>query len=186
MGEPAVGFGGSGDSLWARWRGALCLSPATFAAAARDRRALGQAALTVMLGGLARGLGAFEDEAALGLLSGVSIGILVWVLAAAGVWWIGVEWLGHASELPGLLRALGLAATPLLALALCGLLPQGPAAALGAGLHAWAALCFAAAVRAALGVSALRALGIAALALALSLLLLGSAASFLFDPVFLD
>lgn len=153
---------------------------------AADRGALGPALAVVALGGVSRGLGAFGEEGLLGLLGGLSIGLVAWLLAAAAVWWMGVEWLGHASDFPSLLRALGFAAVPLIALAPCALLPAPGRSLAAAALHAWATLAFVAAVRAALGATLLRALWICAAALAIGMLLLVLAAGFLFDPIFLD
>ena len=147
---------------------ALRFDARVYREAAADRGALAQAAVVVVLGGLARGIGAVGEEGVVGLVGSPLIGLLIWLASAAVVWAIGVRHFGYTSDYGELLRTLGFAAAPLLWLALCAL-PLGAAeAAVWLAAHALAVAALVLAVREALDVGLERALVVCALALLVS------------------
>ena len=170
----------------ARWLAAARLEARAFAEIEADANALGQALVVVLVGGLGRALGSFADEGWLGLVGSPAVGVLVWLVAAVLVWGIGVEWLGHRSDFPRLLRALGFAAAPLVTLALCAALPRALADLWWVAVHVWATLAFGVAAREALHTSSVRALLVCAAALGIALALLFLAAAVLLDAAFID
>jgi hypothetical protein len=106
-------------SFWDRVYGALTLDATVFREVEHDEDALAQAAVVVLLASVARGLG-------LGNLSySIIAGFIAWFVAAAVVWIVGVKILEHTSDYKELLRTLGFAAAPRIALIL-GILPIGP------------------------------------------------------------
>jgi hypothetical protein len=169
-----------------RWGGAARLDARVFTEVAADPRALAQAALVVAAGGVARGIGAFSEDGWLGIAGSPAIGVVVWLVAAVLAWAIAAEWIGGRSDFPALLRALGFAAAPLIALGGCAWLSGWPRTLWWVGCHLWATLAFGIAVRSALDVSPVRALVVCASALGMTLALLFAAAAVLFDAAFLD
>jgi len=174
------------DRLALRWWGAARLDARVFTEVASDPRALAQAVLVVAAGGIARGIGAFSQEGWLGMAGSPAIGAVVWLVAAVLAWEIGARWTGVRSDFSALLRALGFAAGPLIALIVCAGLSGTPRTLWWIGVHLWATLAFAVAVRSALDVSAVRALLVCVSALGIAVLLLALAAAVLFDTAFLD
>jgi hypothetical protein len=174
------------DRLAPRWWGAARLDARVFTEVATDPSALAQAVLVVAVGGIARGVGAFSKEGWLGMAGSPAIGAVVWLVAAVLAWEIGARWTGARSDFPALLRALGFAAAPLVALALCAGLSGTPRTLWWIGVHLWATLAFGVAVRSALDVSPVRALVVCVSALGIAVLLLALAAAVLFDTAFLD
>ncbi len=172
--------------LPARWLGASVLRPRTYEEIDSDPHALSQAVFVVLAGSVGRGIGVFPAEGWLGVLGGTALGVVIWIVATTLVWAIGVHALGHASTFPALLRTLGFAAGPLVALAACAALPASAARVVSGIVHVWAMLAFAVAVRTALRVSTLRALWIGAAALGSVLLLLVFAAAVFFDSMLID
>ena len=174
------------DGLAVRWWKAARLDARVFTEVATDPSALAQAALVVAVGGIARGVGAFSEEGWLGMAGSPAIGAVVWIVAAVLAWEIGARWTGVRSDFPALLRALGFAAAPLIALGGCAWLSGWPRTLWWVGCHLWATLAFGIAVRSALDVSPVRALVVCASALGMTLALLFAAAAVLFDAAFLD
>jgi len=174
------------DRLAQRWWGAARLDARVFTEVATDPSALAQAVLVVAAGGIARGVGAFSEEGWLGIAGSLAIGVLVWLVAAVLAWGIGARWTEARSDFGALLRALGFAAAPLVALALCAGLSGTPRTLWWIGVHLWATLAFGVAVRSALDVSPVRALVVCVSALGIAILLLALAAAVLFDTAFLD
>ncbi len=155
-----------------RLLGALRLDVRVYREVEADQGALAQAALMVLLGGLARGIGAVGEEGLVGLVGAPLIGLLIWLVSAAVVWTIGVRSFGYTSDYRELLRTLGFAAAPLLWLALCAL-PLGAAqTAVWFAAHALSLVALVLAVREALDVGLERALIVCALALLVSLVAL--------------
>jgi hypothetical protein len=153
------------------WRvsGALRLGGAAFEDAEQDRGAMGQAAAVVVAAGFARGLGVLHDEGVVGLIGSPIIAVAVWLGAGVMIWGIGVKRLHYSADYPELLRTIGFAAAPLLFLALGGL-PLGALRPwLWVGAHVWATLALVVATREALDVPLIRALGVCALALGVTL-----------------
>jgi hypothetical protein len=173
-------------SLPLRWVGAARLRVEVFAEVGADPRALIQALLVVLAGGLGRGLGAVAEEGWLGLVGSPAVGVIVWLVAAVLVWGIAVEFLGHRSDFPTLVRVLGFAAAPLVTLSLCAVLPRGLSQVWWVAVHLWATLAFGKAAREALEISPVRALCVCVAALAIALVLLFLAGAVLLDYAFLD
>lgn len=159
-------------SLAARMVLAMRLDASVYEEVEEDRSALAQAALVVLLAGLARGVGAFPQEGWIGIAGSPAVGIVIWLVGATMIWGVGVQRFGYSSDYPELLRTLGFAAAPLVWLAVCAL-PLGAAArAVQALVHAWAILALVVAVREALDVSSTRALVVCLTVLAITLGLL--------------
>jgi hypothetical protein len=146
---------------------ALRFDASAYAAVATDRRGLVEGALTVLLAGLARGVGAFPDEGWRGVGLGVAVGVAVWLLATLAIGCVGFALNRRAPAFRSLLAALGLAAAPLVLLALVAWAPIAPAAWLVA--HGWATLLAIVAVREVERVSSGRAALICLIALALGI-----------------
>ncbi len=177
---------GSVRSFAARWLGAAVLNARVYAEVESDPGALRQALLVVVAGGLGRGIGVLPEEGWVGFVGSPAVALVVWLVATVVVWAIGVELLGYSSSLPELLRTLGFAAAPLVALALCSLLPRAASVAAWVVVHLWATCAFGVAVREALDVSPVRALAVCAAALGIAVALLFLSAAVLFDTAFLD
>ena len=155
-----------------RFLGALRLDARVFSEVEADPAALLQATGLVVLGGLARGVGALGEEGLPGIVVGTLAGILIWLAAAALIWAIGVRRFEYTSSYRELLRTLGFAAAPLVWLALCAL-PLGPLALVVWWVaHAWAILALIVAAREALDVSTQQALVVCVLSLLVALALL--------------
>lgn len=173
-----VSEAGSGRwSFAARFARALRFDASVFEEVEHDGRALPQAALVVALAGLARGIEVFPDQGWTGAVASLVAAFALWLAVTAAVTAIGVGILHYTSSFHELLRTLGFAAAPLLALAICGL-PLGAAGtALSALVHAVAAGALVLAVRQALDTDTMRALLVcaAAIVFGLALLLLLSA-----------
>jgi hypothetical protein len=164
-------------SFAARFAGAFRLDASVFEEVEHDARALPQAALFVALAGLARGIQVFPEQGWVGAVASLVAAFALWLAVTAAVTVIGVGILHYTSSFRELLRTLGFAAAPLVALAICGL-PLGVAGtALSALVHAVAAGALVLAARQALDTDTLRALLVcaAAIAFGLALLLLLSA-----------
>lgn len=174
------------DRLAPRWWGAVRLDAKAFSEVAADPSALTQAAFVVAAGGIARGVAVFSEEGWLGIAGSPAMGAVVWLVAAVLAWEIGARWTGVRSDFAALLRALGFAAAPLVALVACAGLSGTPRTLWWIGAHLWATLAFAVAVRSALAVSPVRALLVCVSALGIAVLLLALAAAVLFDIAFLD
>jgi hypothetical protein len=140
----------------------------------------------VAAGGVARGVGVFADEGWIGIAGSAAIGVVVWFVGAVLAWEIAARWAGSRSEFPEVLRAVGFAAAPLIALVACAVLPRTMRSAWWIGAHLWATLAFAVALRAALRISPVRALLVCVSALGTAILLLVLSAAVLFDTAFLD
>jgi hypothetical protein len=155
-----------------RVRAALVLDATVYAEAAQDGGALLQAGALVVAAGLARGVGALAQEGWLTLIASPIAGLVVWVVSAAVIWAIGAKGFGLPVDVRQLLRSLGFAAAPLLALALRAI----PVAILSPALfvlaHGAAIFALVLAVRETLRIDTQRALLVCAFALAMSLLAL--------------
>jgi hypothetical protein len=158
--------------LLAHVLGALRFDARAYAALAVQRTGLAQGTAVVLLGGLSRGIGSFPDEGWRGVLLGIGVGLGVWLAAALAIWCAGFALERRAPAFRSLLAALGLAASPLLLLALSAWPPAASSVRLIA--HAWATLSAVLAVREAERVSTARAALICVIALAVGMLLLVS------------
>jgi hypothetical protein len=156
-------------SFGSRLIGALTLDAEAYRDAARDPRALVQAALVVLAGGAARGLGDFARNGFVGFAWGIAIGFVLWGVSALVVRAAGKSLLGRTPDVGALLRALGFAAAPLVGLALIAVVPAQIGAVVFVLAHAAAVLAAAVAVRDACETTAVRALLICLLALLLGL-----------------
>ena len=101
--------------------GALRFEPRVYAAVAERPGALYEAAAAVVLAGVARGVGAWPKEGWLGVVGGVVVGVLLWLVAALLIWAVTSVMIRRRPAFAPVLRTLGLAATPMLGLALSGL-----------------------------------------------------------------
>jgi hypothetical protein len=146
---------------------ALRLDSTAYAEVARQRWGVAEGAAVVLLGGLARGIGAFAREAWTGVVGGMAGGVAVWMVAALAIWCVGLTANRRAPAVAGLLAALGLAAAPLVLLVFLAFDSLARIAWLGA--HAWATLAAVLAVREVEQVSTARAVLLCAVALAVGL-----------------
>jgi len=103
--------GGSRRGFGERLTGALMLDTSVYEEVENDPDALGQAAGVVGLGAVASAIAGVGAGGG-GILGGVLLAGLGWVLGAVVVWLVGVRMLGHSSDLPELLRTLGFASAP--------------------------------------------------------------------------
>lgn len=179
-----MGIGASGDgpdvgdascgrrSFAARFAGALRLDASVFEEVEHDAHALPQAALVVALAGLARGIDVVSEQGWIGAATSLMSAFVLWLAVTAAVTAIGVRMLRYTSGFRELLRTLGFAAAPLVALVICAL----PLGVLGTALsllvHAVAVGALVVAVRQALDTDTGRALVVCAGALILGLVLL--------------
>jgi hypothetical protein len=145
-------------SLAARFAGAFRLDASVFEEVEHDAGALPQAALIVALAGLARGIELLSEQGWIGAAASLLAAFVLWLAVTAAVTAIGVRMLGGSSSFLELLRTLGFAAAPLVALVICGL-PLGAAGtALSVLIHAAGLGALVLAVRQALDVDTTRAL----------------------------
>lgn len=167
--------------LWQRALGALRLDANVFDEVEGDPSALPQAAVVVVLAGLARGTAALAGDEAPGLLPSVAGAIVMWLLATSLLAAVGVRWLRGTSDFAELLRTLGFAAMPLWLLAPISLLDGPPQLVAEVLVHGWAIAAAGLAVRQALDVGTGRALVACSVSLAVAaglLLLLGTRVAF--------
>jgi hypothetical protein len=145
-------------TLAARFAGAFRLDASVFEEVEHDAGALPQAAIIVALAGLARGIEMLPEQGWIGAAVCLMAAFVLWLAVTAAVTAIGVRMLGCSSSFLELLRTLGFAAAPLVALVICAL----PLGALGTALsvlvHAVGLAALALAVRQALDVDTARAL----------------------------
>jgi hypothetical protein len=146
---------------------ALCFDASAYSACAAQRWGLVEGAIIVLLGGLARGVGAFPEEGWRGVALGVAAGVAVWLLATLAVWCVGFALNRRAPAFRALLAALGLAAAPFVLLVLVAWSPVAGVAWMVA--HGWATVSAILAVREVERVSSARAALICAIALGLGI-----------------
>ena len=163
-----------GRSFAARFAGAFRLDASVFEEVEHDPGALPQAALVVSLAGLARGVEGFSEQGWVGAAASLVAAFALWLAVTASVTVIGVRMLRCSSSFLELLRTLGFAAAPLVALVICGLPLGAIGTALSALVHAVAIGALVLAVRQALDVDTTRALivCVGAIGFGLALLLL--------------
>jgi hypothetical protein len=156
----------------ARFAGAFRLDASVFEEVEHDTGALPQAALVVALAGLARGIEVFSEQGGVGAAASLVAAFVLWLAVTASVTAIGVRMLRCSSSFLELLRTLGFAAAPLVALVICGLPLGAVGTALSALVHAVAIGALVLAVRQALDVDTTRALIVCAGAIGIGLALL--------------
>lgn len=150
-----------------RLRGALMLDASTYDEVEHDPDALPQALGVVALAALCAGIGNVNGGAG-GLFGGIVAAGIGWLLSAGVIWLVGVLVLKHTSDYPELLRTIGFAQAPQLALLLAGLPLLGWLVRLLT--FCWGLAAYVVAVREALDVETGRALLVCALAWGLSVL----------------
>ena len=91
--------------------GALQLDASVYDEVEHDADALPQAAGVVALAALASGVGGVTAGGG-GLIAGVLLAILGWLVVAGVVWLVGVRIMEHSSDYPELLRTIGFASAP--------------------------------------------------------------------------
>lgn len=164
-------MGQGGRSFGARFAGAFMFDASVYEEVERDPNALAQAAAVIVLGGLARGIGAFPQDGFAGLVASAVLAPVFWLTASLVVFGIGVRIFELSVEYPRLLRGLGFAAAPLVLLVL-GVLPMtGLWVVVQIVAHGLAAIALVIAVRQALGVDTVRAVAVCVFAVAVALAL---------------
>ena len=171
--ESVIAPGAQGErTFWERVWGALTLDATVFNEVEHDREAIGQAAGLVALTAVAEVIG-------LGFSLGVAFSAFIgWIVSAAAVWIVGVKILEHNADFQELLRTIGFATAPRLALVL-GIVLGPLRAVLWAFVLFLVAVAFVVAVRQALNIPTGRAVFVCAVAAILNLipsLFLGGAA----------
>jgi hypothetical protein len=159
-------------SFAARVLGALRLDASVFEEVEHDARALPQAVVVVVLAGLARGIEMYSGQGWIGAAASLSAAFALWLAVTIAITGIGVRVLGYSSSFPELLRTIGFAAAPLLALVICALPLGAVGPALSVLIHAAAGAALVVAVRQALDTDTRRALIVCAFAIVLGLALL--------------
>lgn len=97
-----------------RIKGVLTLNTATFSEISRDRNALTEAIIVVAAVAVSAGIGRLYDGAP-GLIGGIFLSLLGWVIAAGLIYWVGSRLTGTPNTtgtLEGVLRTMGYAAAP--------------------------------------------------------------------------
>lgn len=123
MSEPSeVTMPASPRSFQERLMGSIMLDASVYEEVEHDETAMGQAATVVALGAIAAGIGASASGGLGGVIGMVLMSLIGWALGAAIVWLVGVQVMGHNSDMPQLLRSLGFASAPRLLL-LLGIIP---------------------------------------------------------------
>lgn len=150
-----------------RLQGALTLDASTYEEVEHDADALPQALGVVALAALCAGIGS-ANEGAGGLFGGIVAAGIGWLLSAGVVWLVGVLVLKHTSDYPELLRTIGFAQAPQLALLLGSLPILGWIVRLA--VFFWGLAAYVVAVRQALDVETQRAVLVCLLAWGLSVL----------------
>ena len=108
-------------SITDRMKGAALLDNATYEEVEADTTATGQAAVVVVLGAIASGIGMARSGSG-GIIAGVIGSLLVWVIYAGMTYLIGDKVLGGTASWGELLRTLGFAQAPRV-LAVLGIIP---------------------------------------------------------------
>ena len=168
MSETSVPTPRPTTSFMERVMGAMRLDAATYDEVEHDETALGQAAGVVVIGAIAAAIGAAGSGSG-GSIIGAPLGALLgWLVSAVFVWFIGVQWMDHTSDYKELLRTLGFASAPNIALVL-GIVPViGAIVALVVVF--WGLAAYVIAVREALDVETGRAIVVCLLAYALKII----------------
>ena len=102
------------DRIIQRSKAVATFDTRTFAEIARDPRALAEAAVVVVTVAVARGIGGLNDGAG-GLISGIILSLLGWVIAAMVVYFVGTRVTGTpttSGSVESLMRTLGYASAP--------------------------------------------------------------------------
>jgi hypothetical protein len=141
--------------------GAMRLDASVYGEVEHDESALGQAIAVVALGAVAAGIGT-AGEGSGGIIAGMVGSVVGWLVSAGFVWFIGVQWMDHTSDYPELLRTLGFASAPQLALVLAVVPVLGYFVAIA--VLVWGLAAYVIAVREALDVSTERAVVVCVIA----------------------
>lgn len=102
------------DRIIQRSKAVATLDTRTFSEIARDPRALAEAAIVVATVAVARGIGGLNDGAS-GLIGGIILSLLGWVIAAMVVYFVGTRITGTpttSGSVESLMRTLGYASVP--------------------------------------------------------------------------
>ena len=166
--DSTSGAGATPHSFGERLVGALRLDSATYDEIEHDSGALGQAAGVVLLGAVATGIGAPGADGAGGLVGGLFGAVIGWALSAAVVWLVGVKLMDHSSDYPELLRTLGFASAPQIAMVVGVVGFLAPLVAFAVAL--WGLAAYVIAVRQALDVETGRAVLVCLLAFGIKVL----------------
>jgi hypothetical protein len=102
-------------SLQNRMIGAMKLQAATFEDVEHDTSAMGQAATVVLLASLASGIGWIWYGGMTGILRGMIVALVGWLISSTLIWLIGTRLMpgrNTQADLPQMLRVLGFAQAP--------------------------------------------------------------------------
>jgi len=170
MTELDPGSSNAQHSFGERFLGALKLDASIYREVEHDASALGQALGVVVIAAAATALGASAGGGSMPILGAAIGGLVGWLVSAWFVWVVGVRWMEHTSDYRELLRTLGFAAAPNVAMVL-GLVPTlGPLFSLAAVV--WGLVAYVVAVREALDVETGRAVLVCVLAYGLKVLVI--------------
>jgi hypothetical protein len=148
--------------------GALQLDAAIYEEVEHDPGALGQAALVVLLAAVATALGAPDGQASAGVIGAALGSFAGWAVSAGFVWFVGVRWMKHTSDFQELLRTIGFASAPQIAMILAVVTVLATPVALLVAV--WGIAAYVVAVRQALDVTTGRAIFVCLLAFAAKVL----------------
>jgi hypothetical protein len=137
----------------------LRLDATVFEEVEQDAGALRQATAVVAIAGLARAIQVLPEQGWVGAGASLLAAFVMWFAVTTAVTAIGVRIFHGTSNFGELLRTLGFAAAPLVALAVCALPFGALGTALSALVHAVAVGALVLAVRQALDTNTTRALG---------------------------
>jgi hypothetical protein len=144
------------------------LDAATYEEVEHDPASLGQAALVVLLAAVATVVGTPAAHATLGIVS-ATVGTFVgWAVSAGFLWLVGVLWMRHTSDFQELLRTIGFATAPQLAMVVGVVGALSPVVSVIVAI--WGIAAYVVAVRQALDVSTGRSVVICLLAFAAKVL----------------
>jgi hypothetical protein len=152
--------------------GAFRLDATVFEEVEHDSGALPQAAAVVVIAGLARAIQVLPEQGWVAAGASLVAAFVMWFAVTIAVTAVGVRIFHGTSTFGELLRTLGFAAAPLVALAVCAVPLGAFGTALSALVHAVAIGALALAVRQALDTDTTRALIVCAVAIGLGLTLL--------------
>lgn len=173
------------DRIIQRSKAVATFDTRTFAEIARDPRALAEAAVVVVTVAVARGIGGLNDGAG-GLISGIILSLLGWVIAAMVVYFVGTRVTGTpttSGSVESLMRTLGYASAPNIFAFLGFIWIIGPMI-LGV-LWIWTVITTILAIRAALYMGTARAVATGLIAWIASLIVIGLISLIFNLPIFI-
>jgi len=160
---------GPGRPFLERLKGALMLDASVYDEVEHDADALPQALGVVAVAALCAGIGG-AGEGAGGVLGGVFAAVVGWLVSAGVIWLVGVRLFEHTSDYGELLRTIGFAQAPQIALLLASIPALGVVVRIV--VLFWGLAAYVVAVRQALDVETGRAVMVCVLAWGLVVVLM--------------